>query len=135
MTEATVKLEVVEKSEKRIKIERLFEVRRDIEILTNLHIKALKEEEEAIKDYLLSTLEVGEKASYVGIGTVSCAEEIVPSVTDWEELQRYIIEENAFYLLPRKMNAAPFREAQNAGIEIPGVEPVTLRKIAVRAAR
>ena len=116
------------------KVKRLFAVRRQIVELTNLHLRDLKQEESALEEELLATMEEGERIAFAGIGTVSCSVETVPSVDNWDELYRFIAENNAFYLLARKVNSAPFREAQNAGIDIPGLSAVKLRKLNCRAA-
>jgi len=81
---------------------------------------------------LAATLEVGEKVSYAGIGSVSMAEETQPAVTDWEALYEYIKDNDAFYFLQRKINAAPFRELLSTGESLVGVSPIQVRKISVR---
>lgn len=115
-------------------VKRLFAVRRQITELTNLHLRDLKQEEKAIEEELLATMEEGERIAFAGVGTVSCSVEVVPSVEDWDAVHAYIRENNAFYLLASKLNTRPFRDALNAGIEIPGTQPVSLRKINCRAA-
>jgi hypothetical protein len=117
-------------------IEALFAVRADIAQMEQLHLKALKERKAILEAQVLSMLEVGEKSAYTGIGSVSVKEEIQPKITDWEALYSYIKANDAFYLMPRKINGAPYREAleaANNGVSdpIPGIEPVTIRKLSV----
>ncbi len=120
--------------DRRAIITELFELREKIAIIEARELKDLKKRKTEIEGILLATLEVGEKASFAGVGTVSCAEEVVPSVEDWDQVYDYIHEHKAFYLLARKLNAAPYREALHVGDEIGGVVPVTLRKLNVRKA-
>jgi len=58
----------------------------------------------------------GEKA------TIRVSSLNTPSVKDWDALYEYIRENDAFYLLQRSVNGAPYRELIDAGVEVPGVE-------------
>ena len=120
--------------DRRAVVTELFEVREAIAKIEAAELKELKKRKKELEDTLLGGLEVGEKVSFAGVGTVSCAEEIVPNVEDWEAVYDYIRNNNAFYLLARKLNAAPYRESLNIGDEIEGVTPVTIRKLNVRKA-
>jgi hypothetical protein len=114
-------------------INRLFAVRAEISQIEAGRLKDLKAVKLTIENNLKAELEVGEAAKFAGIGTVSMKEEIQPVVTDWDALYAYVKETDAFYLFQRKVNGAPFRDALAAGISIPGLEPVTVRKLNVRA--
>lgn len=133
MTEqANLSPEVEETIDRKKLVTELMAVRREIAEIEANHIKPLKERKAVLENYLKATLEVGEKVSYVGIGSVSMAEETQPSVQDWEALYDYIKENDAFYLLQRKVNSAPYRELLTMGDELAGVQPVTVRKLSVR---
>lgn len=110
----------------------LFNTRRAIALIEAEQLKTLKERKAELENFLKATLEVGEKVSYAGIGSVSMAEETQPSVTDWEALYEYIKDNDAFYFLQRKINAAPFRELLSTGESLVGVSPIQVRKISVR---
>lgn len=58
--------------------------------------------------------------------TVSVSKNEVPSVEDWDSFYTFIRRNNAFYLLQRRANAAPYREllAQRRNKKIPGVSTV-----------
>lgn len=120
-------------------ITELFGIRAEIAKLEQLHLKELKARKVELERQVMSMLEVGEKSAYVGVGTVSVKEEIQPKITDWDALYEYIKSNDAFFLMPRKINSAPYREALEASINgladpIPGVEPVTIRKLSVTKA-
>jgi len=110
----------------------LFNTRRAIALIEAEQLKSLKERKAELENFLKATLEVGEKVSYAGLGSVSMAEETQPAVTDWEALYEYIKDNDAFYFLQRKINAAPFRELLSTGESLVGVSPIQVRKISVR---
>lgn len=64
--------------------------------------------------------------------TATITEEVVPNAVDWDEIYKYIIENEAMHILQRRVSTAAFRELQGAGESIPGVEPYTNRKILLR---
>lgn len=113
-------------------ISELFRVRKEIAIVEDQQMRDLKERKAELENHLKSTLEVGEKVAYVGIGAVSMSEETQPAVTDWDALYEYIKENDAFYFLQRKVNAAPFRDLLSTGETLAGVASVQVRKISVR---
>lgn len=62
---------------------------------------------------------------------VECKEKHFPSVSDWEKVYQYILENEACYLLHKRISATAIEELQSAGVEIPGVEMMTVNKIKV----
>jgi hypothetical protein len=73
-----------------------------------------------------------EKASVKDVGTASISEVVLPQVIDWDTFYAYMLENEALYLLQRRPAAAAFRELNDSGIAIPGVEPYTQRSIGLR---
>lgn len=94
--------------------------------------KPIKEEIKKIEGVVLSLLEVDEKIAHKGLGTISVKEEEVPNVEDWDKVYRHIQENGAFYLLSRRLLAAPYREMLDQGLDLPGVTTTTIRKLSVR---
>lgn len=115
--------------DKRQTVTELFELKTQIKAIEEREIKGLKERVKVLESRLFANLEVGEQLAFAGIGSVSIKEEIQPSVDDWDKVYEYVVENAAWYLLKRSINAAPFREAHNMGIGIPGVSPTTVRKL------
>lgn len=72
-----------------------------------------------------------EKVTTAG-GTASISETVLPQVTDWDAFYQYMQDEDALYLLQRRPAAAAFRELNDAGKTIPGVDPYTQRSIGLR---
>jgi hypothetical protein len=65
-------------------------------------------------------------------GTASISKTVLPQVVDWDEFYKYMIENEALYLLQRRPAAAAFRELNDSGQKVPGVEPYTQRTIGLR---
>lgn len=57
---------------------------------------------------------------------------VVPNVQDWDKVYEYIKDNDALYLLERRMLSTAWRELHNAGIEIPGTEASTRVDVSVR---
>ena len=110
-------------------VEEFFEIKHQIKVIEERELKGLKARLKELEAQFLANLEVGEMAAFAGAGSVSVKEEIQPKVNNWDAFYNYVTENNAFYLMPRKVNGAPFREALDAGIEVAGLEPVTIRKL------
>ena len=116
-------------------IDKLYELREQIRELDR-QSQALKDEKSAIEDTLLKELDAQGVQSVSGRkATASISENLVPSVEDWDSFHAFIRKNNAFYLLQRRANPAPYRELmeQRRGRKIPGVTTVTLRTLNLRA--
>lgn len=72
-----------------------------------------------------------EKAS-APAGTISINETVLPQVTDWDEFYKYIVDNDAFHMLQKRPAAAAFRELNDGGFKVGGVEPFTQRSIGLR---
>ncbi|MCL1142946.1 hypothetical protein [Shewanella gaetbuli] len=133
---AAEKLEMYEETQvdRKELMRELFEVRTKIAEIEARELKSLKARKTALENQLLSLLEVGEKLSFADIGTVSCKEEVVPNVSNWDAVYEHVMSNKAFYLLPRKVNAAAYRESLQIGDKIEGIESVAIRKLSVRKA-
>lgn len=65
-------------------------------------------------------------------GTATISETILPQVIDWDAFYQYMIDNDALYLLQKRPAAAAFREMNDSGQTIAGVEPYTQRTIGLR---
>ena len=74
----------------------------------------------------------GAKRAGTDNGTATVTENILPTIKDWDALTDYIISNGATHLLQRRVSSAAFRELQDAGQDVPGVEPYTQRQISLR---
>lgn len=96
-------------------------------------VKEMKENKDALEKVLIDLLDdAGITRACNDVINVSVSEEIVPAVQDWEAVFNYIKENDAFYLLQKRLTAAPYRELINLGDELPGVTPFTKRNLSAR---
>lgn len=66
--------------------------------------------------------------------SVSISEQQMPNVEDWDKLYKFIKDNDAFYMLQRRVSTGPYREMLTMGEEVPGVQPYTQRKVNMRSA-
>lgn len=66
--------------------------------------------------------------------TLSISENVVPQVTDWNDVYKFVLETGHFQLFERRMSSTAFRELMDS-TPIPGVQPYTKRTINMRVAR
>ena len=97
--------------------------------------KELIEEWRTLEMELLVRLdEQGMKKASTNDGTASVTEVVLPQVVDWEAVYAHIQETGDFYLLQKRPAAAAFRELNDSGEAIPGIEAYTKRSISLRIA-
>lgn len=95
--------------------------------------KALKEKQDALELQIINALDAQKTTLARGSNvTASITESVVPQVCDWEAFYGYIAENKAFHMLDRKPNTGSFRELNDAGIAVPGVDAFTKRKLSIR---
>lgn len=68
----------------------------------------------------------------VGKLTFSISEQTVGNVEDWETLYQFIRDNDAFYLLQRRLANAAYKEMLDSGSALPGVVPFTKRSLNMR---
>ncbi|MFV1943437.1 hypothetical protein VPH49_21735 [Pseudomonas luteola] len=93
---------------------------------------ALEDNEQAI---LALAKNMGLDRFAVGKLTFSVSRQIVGNVKDWESVFAYIKENDAFYLVQRRLSNASYKELLDAGTTVPGVEQfekvaLNMRKLA-----
>lgn len=65
--------------------------------------------------------------------TVFLSKDTVPTVKDWDALEKYIKDNDSLHLLQRRVSATAYRELAEMGTKIPGVEPFDRQKLNIRA--
>jgi len=65
--------------------------------------------------------------------TLSIKEEIVPTVQDWDEVYKYLIQTKQFELIQKRMSATAFRELLQMGLSVPGVKATELTRVNFRS--
>ena len=66
------------------------------------------------------------------VASVSINETVKPVVKSWDSYIAYVRETGDDSLLSVALKQAPFRELQESGIDIPGIEPATFRRLNMR---
>ena len=65
--------------------------------------------------------------------TLSIKEEIVPTVQDWDQVYKYLIQTKQFELIQKRMSATAFRELLQMGMNVPGVKATELTRVNFRS--
>lgn len=113
-------------------IDRLFELRSEKSEL-NDKIKVINTEMEALEVALFNRLDDEETIKACGKHAgVTITTLMVPNVTDWDAVHQYIVDQQACYLLEKRISAAPWRELLAMGTQIPGTEPFEKRSLSLR---
>lgn len=100
----------------------------------NKQVKDLKSEYDEIASEMIGQLdEAGTSLMRTEFGTVSILESEVASVEDWDVFHKWIRKNDAFHMLIRRVNNAPYREtlALRKNRKIPGVSTVKTRKLSL----
>jgi predicted nuclease with TOPRIM domain len=113
-------------------IDRLYELRTEKSEL-NSKVQVIETEITELKTLLMSRLDDEETIKACGKNaSVTITSQTVPNVTDWDLVHQYVVENDACYLLEKRLSAAPYRELLMAGTPIPGTEPFEKRDISLR---
>ena len=113
-------------------IEQTASVRKEIESL-NKQLKDLNARQDDLDWALMKKMDSeGLSRTSNDSFTVSVKEEVMPQVEDWEEVYQVIRDSGDFSLVQRRVSAAAYRELLKLGEQIPGIKPVTVRKINFR---
>jgi hypothetical protein len=116
-------------------IDKLFEAR-ERRLAETRRLDALKKIEDAAEQRVLAALQQLNLQKAAGArATVSITVKTVGQVEPerWADVQKYIVEKNAFDLLQRRLNNAAVRERVEAGEEIPGLKTVQILDLSVRS--
>lgn len=106
----------------------------DLNAKHNALIKDLKSEYDELAAALMDELESsGTELMRTPSGTVSIIKSDVAKVEDWDKVHAWIRKNNAFHLLMRKINNAPYRELMQLrkNRAIPGLATVEVKKLSL----
>jgi len=95
--------------------------------------KQLKGQYDELELRLISTLDdVGTEYARGSTASATITEQTVPVIDDWGKVCEWIIDNDALYLVHRRVSSGPWKELQDAGQDVPGIEPFTKRGISLR---
>ena len=110
----------------------LRETQRELEA----QIKGIKAEYEALHNELLDRLdEVGTETARGTLANVVVTELLVPRIEDWGAVEEWVLENEAVYLLHRRVSSGPWKELLDTGEEVPGITPYRKRGISLTKLR
>lgn len=106
------------------------EIRTDSAALSIKKAKLEKMEQDAIGMLLKKELH---SMSLPGGGSISANPETVAQVQDWTKVFTYVKKHDAFYLLYKRINNAPWREEVKSRRDknVPGISPFTRYKLSL----
>lgn len=113
-------------------VQRAVEVREERRTIATRDKELIAEGKSLESELLLRLDEQGMEKVSTAAGTATISEVVLPQVTDWDEFYKYMIDNDALYLLQKRPAAAAFREMQESGQSVDGVEPYTQRTIGLR---
>lgn len=114
-------------------VKQLKDVKNEIGSLNN-QLKIQQSDRAQLEIDIMHELEnLGLTKASTDMGTVYISETTVASVTDWEEVYKYIDEHKAWHLLTRKVVDSVFRELLDMKQEVPGVKPFIRKTIGLRS--
>ena len=117
------------------KIDKMFMLREQKRGLEN-QIKEVNAEIADISDWLLDRCDdVGTTTAKGSLASIVVTESVVPRVEDWDAVADYVIDNDAIYLLHRRVSSGPWRELLDTGETVPGITPFTKRAISLTKLR
>jgi hypothetical protein len=79
--------------------------------------------------------EVGTATARGSMASIVITENVVPNIDDWGAVSEWVVENDAVYLLHRRVSAGPWKELMDAGQNVPGITPYTKRAISLTKLR
>ena len=114
-------------------IEKPAEVKQSMDSL-NRELKVLRETQDHLDVLLLKKMDAeGLSRTANQQASVSINEDTVPDVTNWEEVQQYVIATEDFSLIQRRISSTAYKELLKLGEAVPGLQPRTIRRINFRS--
>ena len=82
--------------------------------------------------YIARCKEVGTQYARGSLASATVTELEVPQIEDWGQVSEWIMENDALYLVHRRISAGPWKELRDAGTDVPGIEPYTKVDVSLR---
>lgn len=116
-------------------VERLVQIRDTIAELNNA-VEELNSERDGLELTLLEKMEeLGTIQVATGTYTASKTTRLLPQAEDWGAIEKYVKDNDAFYLYQRRLSPVAYRELLEMGEEVPGIVPYERDGISVRKVR
>jgi hypothetical protein len=93
-------------------------------------VKALKTQEEGLSKVIIAKMREGDlKAIGASLGLIKLHETEEPTPENWDEIWKFVKENDAWELLHKRLTVTAVRERWADGIAVPGVGKTTVYKI------
>jgi len=113
-------------------IDRLLDLNNRLKRLARIE-KHIKGEIEELESLVINALDAQDSVLGSGLrGKATITSSEVPNLEDLDTLFEYMKENDAPYLLERRVALTPWRELLQQGVLVPGTKPFTKRKISVK---
>lgn len=115
-------------------IDRLFDLREQKRRIEAETLKPIETEMEQLRVELIKRFqEEHTQGSFTTKATAKLTETVVPTVVDWDAFHTYVKENDAFYLLQKRVTSPAWLELHNAGETPPGTVPFTKFDVSLRS--
>jgi hypothetical protein len=84
--------------------------------------------------FIQSAKAAGTEYARSALGSATIVQTVVPQIDDWDLVAEWIKENDALYLLHRRISSVAWKELRDMGEDIPGVEPFTKVSVSLRKA-
>ena len=76
--------------------------------------------------------DIGTTTARGKLASATLTETLVPRIEDWGLVQEWIMENDAMYLVYRRVSSGPWKELLDSGQVVPGITPFAKRAISLR---
>ena len=112
-------------------IDRLYEIKQEKSAL-NKQVDALDEEYDKLELRVLAMMdEIGLESAKASTALATKSETKVPTAVDWDAVSTYIMENDALYLLQRRLSVTAIKELMDTGEVLPGIELMPITKLSL----
>jgi septal ring factor EnvC (AmiA/AmiB activator) len=113
-------------------IDRMLELR-DKKAELNSEIKTLTEEFNQLEQALIKKLQDEETNQGRSTrATASISSSTIANIENWDEFQKWMLENNAIYMMQKRVSNGAYRELLQTGEEVPGLRPFTQTTISLK---
>ena len=92
-----------------------------------------KKKDELDRELMMRLDEQGLSRTANDKASVSINADTVPEVVDWDALYAYVVDQQDFSLLQKRVSSAAYKELLKLGEAIPGLQPREIRSINFRS--
>lgn len=105
---------------------------RQLRLAMQKQVDAVAKRESELRDHIIDNLSVGDDTGAAGKKyRAQIKTDTKPTVTDWEDVYDYIVDNDRFDLLQKRLGDKAIAEIWDEGEQIPGVEKITVKSVSI----